>query len=91
SHVVYGYAAGFLFQALRSNLVRIFYAFQNTRIPMMNGAIAVALNIFLCITLSRFIGVGGISLATSISMFIVSMLLFPRIKRFIPGFSMRST
>lgn len=24
-------------------------------------------------------------------MFIVSMLLFPRIKRFIPGFSMRST
>lgn len=89
--VVYGYACGFLFQATRATLVRIYYAFQNTKTPMINGAISVGLNICMSIALSRVIGVGGVALATSISMFIVSALLFPGVKKYIPGFSMRST
>lgn len=89
--VVYGYACGFLFQATRANLVRVYYAFQNTKTPMINGAISVAVNVSLSYLLSRFIGVGGVALATSLSMLLVSALLFPGLKKFIPGFSMRST
>lgn len=53
--------------------------------------LSVVLNICMSIALSRVIGVGGVALATSISMFIVSALLFPGVKKYIPGFSMRST
>lgn len=89
--VVFGYAAGFLFQATRANLVRVYYAFQNTKTPMVNGAISIATNVTLSILLSKVIGVGGIALATSIAMLLVTVLLMPGVKKYIPGFSLRSS
>ena len=89
--VVFGYAAGFLFQATRANLVRVYYAFQNTKTPMINGAISIAVNVTLSILLSKVIGVGGIALATSIAMCLVTVLLLPGVKKYIPGFSLRSS
>lgn len=89
--VVFGYAAGFLFQATRANLVRVYYAFQNTKAPMINGAISIAVNVTLSILLSKVIGVGGIALATSIAMLLVTILLLPGIKKYIPGFNVRSS
>ena len=88
--VVMGYAAGFCFQAVRANFVKVFYAFQDTKTPMINGAIAIAINITLSIILSKYLGVGGIALATSISMMVVSALLLPGIRRRLPDFSIRS-
>lgn len=89
--VVFGYAAGFLFQATRANLVRVYYAFQNTKTPMINGAISIAVNVTLSILLSEVIGVGGIALATSIAMLLVTVLLLPGVKNYIPEFSLRSS
>ena len=83
-------SASFLFQAVRANLVRVYYAFQNTRTPMINGAISIAVNITLSILLSKIFGVGGIALATSIAMLAVSVLLLPGLKKYIPGFNFRS-
>ncbi len=91
TNVVFGYAAGFLFQATRANLVRVYYAFQNTKTPMINGAISIAANVTLSILLSKIIGVGGIALATSIAMLLVTVLLLPGVKKYIPGFSLRSS
>lgn len=68
--VVAGYAAGFLFQAARANLVKVFYAFNDTRTPMINGAVSIVINVLCSLALSRVIGVGGIALATSISMLV---------------------
>lgn len=73
--VVIGYAAGFFFQAARATIVKVYYAFQDTKTPMINGAISVGVNVVLSFTLSKFLGVSGIALATSISMFAVTMLL----------------
>ena len=87
--VAAGYATGFIFQAIRANVVKVYYAFQDTKIPMINGAIAVALNIILSFLLSKFIGIGGISLATSISMFVVTVLLMNKLKLYLPNFSLR--
>lgn len=54
--VVIGYAAGFFFQAARATIVKVYYAFQDTKTPMINGAISVGVNVVLSITLSKFLG-----------------------------------
>ncbi len=87
--VVYGYAAGFLFQATRATIIRVYYAFQDTRMPMYNGMAAVCINIVLSLLLSRRFGVSGIAIATSISMFIVSLLLLPGLKKHIPDLTLK--
>ena len=43
------------------------------------------------ILLSRVIGVGGIALATSIAMLLVSTLLLPGIKKYISNFSLKGS
>ena len=73
--VVIGYSLGFIFQAARANLVKVFYAFQDSKTPMINGMISIACNITLSFLLSRIIGISGVSLATSIAMFIATLLL----------------
>lgn len=89
--VVIGYSVGFVFQATRANLVKVYYAFQNSKTPMINGILAVLLNIALSLTLSKIFGVAGIALATSISMFFVTVLLFVGIKKYIPKFTLKES
>ena len=89
--VVIGYALGFLFQAARSNLVKVYYAFQDSMRPMINGLFAIILNIILSITLAKVLGVAGIALATSISMMFVTVLLLVGIKRYLPGFTLKKS
>lgn len=84
--VLTGYAAGFIFQAARSVLSRVLYAFQDTKTPMCNGIISIVINIILSLILSKIIGVMGISLATSISAFISTFLLFLGVKKCLPNF-----
>lgn len=89
--VVIGYAVGFIFQSARANLVKVYYAFQDTKTPMINGAIAVGTNIVLSIILSNFVGSAGIALATSIAMCLVTVLLLAGIKKYLPDFSLKSS
>lgn len=89
--VVIGYALGFFFQAARANIVKVYYAFQDTKTPMINGAISVAANICMSLLFSRIFGVGGIALATSVAMLLVTVLLFPQIRKYLPEFSIKSS
>ena len=75
--------------AARANIVKVFYAFQDTKKPMINGAIAVGTNIVLSILLSKVIGVSGIAVATSIAMLLVTVLLAKDVKKYLPGLSLR--
>lgn len=86
--VVIGYSLGFVFQAARANLVKIFYAFQDSKTPMINGIISIVCNITMSFMLSRVIGISGVSLATSIAMLIATILLIKDVKKFLPEFSM---
>ncbi|KEH86324.1 MULTISPECIES: murein biosynthesis integral membrane protein MurJ [Clostridium] len=54
---------------------RAFYAIQDTKTPMKNSAIGVLTNVVLDITLVKFMGVGGLTLATTISIFVSTVLL----------------
>ncbi|MGF0019759.1 murein biosynthesis integral membrane protein MurJ [Sporofaciens sp. SGI.106] len=89
--VVIGYALGFFFQAARSIIIRVFYAFQDAKTPMVNGLVAIIANIFMSIVFSKVFGVGGIALATSVAMLLVSLLLLPCIKKYIAGFSLKES
>lgn len=84
------YTIGMIGFGLREVLSRTFYSFQDTKTPAINAAIAVVINIVLNIVLSRFMGVGGLALATSISAIVCTGLLFVSLRKKIGPFGMRN-
>lgn len=90
SGVVLGYAVGFVFQALRANLVKVFYSLKDTRTPMINGIICITVNIIVSIALSRVIGISGVAFGTSIAMILATALLLINLKYRLMDFSISS-
>ena len=70
------YSLGMVGFGLRDILGKVFYSLKDTKTPMINGIISVALNIILNIVLVKFIGHIGLALATSLSSIICIVLLF---------------
>lgn len=70
------YSASLPFFALRDYLMNAFYALKKTKVAMYSCLFAVLLNVLLSWVLSRYLGVGGIALATGISMLLQSLYLF---------------
>lgn len=83
------YSVGMIGFGLREVLSRAFYSLQDTKTPAINAAIAVVLNIVLNIILSKFMGIGGLALATSISAIFGTVLLFISLHKKIGVFGMR--
>ena len=61
------YSIGMLFVSGRDLLIRVFYAFGNTKTPLLTSTVAIAINVALDIILSKNMGLSGLALATSIS------------------------
>lgn len=78
---MFWYAAGLFFWAWRDILVRVYYAFGNTKTPTINAMIGVAVNVILNLILSRYIGLNGLAMATSISGLISCLLMLRGIRR----------
>ena len=76
SSALFCYSIGIIGFGLRDILSRVFYSIQDTKTPMINGAIAMALNIVLNLILIKYIGHAGLALATSISALVCIVLLF---------------
>ncbi|WP_462411183.1 murein biosynthesis integral membrane protein MurJ [Neobacillus sp. Marseille-QA0830] len=72
---------------IREILARAFYSLQDTKTPMINASIALIFNIILNLTLTRFMNLAGIALATSIAAIIGAILLFINIQKKIGKFS----
>ena len=83
------YSLGMVAFGLRDVLTRAFYALQDTRTPMINATIAVVINIVLNIVMSRFLGIGGLALATSISGIISALLMFITSRKRIGPFGLK--
>ena len=75
------YLPGLIGIATGEFLRRFFYALQDTKTPMLCGIVSVAVNIALSVSLSRFMGLAGIALATSISACLSSLLLLIMLRR----------
>jgi putative peptidoglycan lipid II flippase len=76
------FSIGLLGLAYREVLSRIYYAMHNTKIPVINSIIGVIINIILALILSKYMGVSGLALATSLSAFITAILLVFYLKKF---------
>lgn len=75
------YSLGLVAMSLRLLITRVYYSLQDTKTPMVNGAISVAFNIVLNLILVRFMAHGGLALATSIATTIAMVLLFYGLKQ----------
>ncbi len=83
------YSIGMISFGLRDILSRAFYSLQDTKTPMINGTIGVAINIVLNIVLSKYMGLGGLALATSISAIFCTVLLFINFRKKVGPFGMK--
>lgn len=84
-NALFYYSIGMIAFGLRDVLSSAFYALQDSKTPMINATIGVVLNIALNIILSRYMGIGGLALATSISAIVAVVLLFTSLRRKIGG------
>ncbi len=85
------YSIGMIGFGLRDILSRAFYSQQDTKTPMINSSIAVVMNIVLNILLSRYLGIGGLALATSISAIFSTGLLLLNLRRKIGALGLKKT
>ena len=83
-----GYALGLIFIAMRDILVRVHYAYQDTRHPMINGFIAIAVNIIFVLLFAGQYGILGITLGATISYFAAFCLSAKTIVKHIKNYSL---
>jgi len=82
------YTVGLVGMALKPLLNNIYYSLHDTKIPMINGLIAVLINIILNLILIRFMAHRGLALATSVSAIITSLLLLQGLRKKIGHFGL---
>lgn len=75
SNAIAYYSLGFTFAGIQAILTRVFYSLEDTKTPMINGVFSIFLNTVLTIILGMRMGIGGITLATSISLFVSAITL----------------
>lgn len=75
SIAIFYYAMGICFVGIRELLSRYYYAHKNSKTPMINSTIGLVINIAGNLILSRFLGVGGLALSSSLSALITVVLL----------------
>ena len=81
SSALFFYSMGMLGMGLREVTARAFYALEDTKTPMINACFTVLINILLNILLSRYFGIGGLALSTSIAGTVGSLLLLWKLKK----------
>lgn len=89
SSAMFFYSFGMIGFGLFEVLSRIFYSMQDTKTPMILAAIGLILNIVLNIILSRYLGIGGLALATSIAAIFTTGLMFISLHKKIGSFGMK--
>ena len=89
SAALVGYACMFVPYVVRELYSRFQYGYSDSRRPMINSTIAIGVNIVLSILLSRFIGVLGVTLATSVSVAVCGVLNYITSKKRNPYISLR--
>jgi len=75
------YAIGLIGTSLRLMLNKVYYSFQDTLTPMINGGIAVIINLILNLLLIKSMGHRGLALATSISASVTTIMLFLSLRK----------
>ncbi|OLO42368.1 murein biosynthesis integral membrane protein MurJ [Alkalihalophilus pseudofirmus] len=91
SYALFFYSIGMIGFGLREVFFRAFYALQDTKTPLINALIGVTVNIILNILLSRYLGIGGLALATSIAAIFTTALMYASLRKKIGPLAIRHT
>jgi len=75
------YSLGLVAMAIRLLLSRVYFSRQDTKTPMVNGAISVGINVVLNLILVKFMAHRGLALATSIATTTATFLLLYGLKK----------
>ena len=87
STVFAAYAIQLPFFGVRDILNSSLFSMQKTKVTTINGIIGVVVNVVLSIILSKYIGVSGIAIASSIAAAITAILLFNSTRKIIGDFN----
>ena len=90
SNALFFYSIGLAAISLREMLSNIYYSLQDTKTPMSNAVLAMILNIILNFALAPYLGIGGLALASSISMIFCTVLLFISLRKKIGNFGTKT-
>ncbi|AMC92689.1 murein biosynthesis protein MurJ [Erysipelothrix larvae] len=91
STALFYYSVGMLWTGLRDVLSKAFYSIQDTKTPVINATIGVVVNIILLLSLTRYLGIGGLALATSLSSLVTTILLYISLRKKIGSLDTMST
>ncbi|MDK0574923.1 murein biosynthesis integral membrane protein MurJ [Clostridium perfringens] len=80
SNILAFYSIGMIAFSIREIISRVFYSLQDTKTPMINAIFSMVVNIVLNIILSRYLGLPGLAIATSISAIISTAILVYNLK-----------
>lgn len=70
------YSIGLIGLGMKDILRRVFYSLQDTKTPMINSVISIAVNIVLNLLLIKYMGHAGLAFATSIAAILTTVLMF---------------
>lgn len=84
------YSLGLTGMGLRMMFTKVYYSLHDSKTPMINGFIAVAINIVLNFILVRYMQHRGLALATSVAMTIATFILIVQLKRKLPDMNFTS-
>lgn len=82
------YSVGMIGFGLRDVMSRAFYSLHDVKTPMITTAAGMLLNILLSLILSKYLGIGGLALGTSISAIFTVVLMFLFMRKKIGPFGM---
>ena len=85
------YTVGLSFLAVRDTLVKVFYAYKDTKITTITSIGAILANIVLNCILSRFWGINGLAIATSIAAVLQCLVLYIVLRYKIGDFGLKPT
>ena len=86
SSALFFYAFGIFGMGIKEILTKTFYSMQDMKTPSVIATAGIILNIVLNILLSRFLGISGLALATSISANISMIIMYFSLRRRIGNF-----
>ena len=75
------YSIGLIFISIRDLLIRVNYAYKDTKTAMINGVTGMIINVMFSILLSKMLGVYGIVLATVIANMVMMVMAAVTVKK----------
>lgn len=75
SSILTFFSVGIIGSGIVEVMNKAFYAKQDTKSPLIAGIIMIIINVILCVTLSKFLDVRGLALATSITAIVNAITL----------------